>query len=213
MEELRVSYVDPSQARALVRKTGLFGGWDPIDRPARQWIQVESLRVLGQRRAELNSGVDGMNQGAREGNPPAREALIPVQFAQSGVSVPEQRTATLENAETEVGPLTPETARASHPFVETARTGAAPPATAPLPPAMAPLPPATSAAPASHTSPSQSELLVHQNVSLLPFPMTSPARCQRSVPPSHTSTRRAIEFNASFRHLSALSQTTSSFPI
>ena len=147
-----------------------------------------------------------MKQGAREGSPPAREALIPVQFAQSGVSVPEQRTATLENAETEVGPLTPETARASHPFVETARTGAAPPATAPLPPA-------TSAAPASHTSPSQSELLVHQNVSLLPFPMTSPARCQRSVPPSHTSTRRAIEFNASFRHLSALSQTTSSFPI
>ena len=54
-EELRVSYVDPSQARALVRKTGLFWGWDPIDRPARQWIQVESLRVLGKRRAELNS--------------------------------------------------------------------------------------------------------------------------------------------------------------
>ena len=54
-EELLVSYVDPTRARAVVRRTGLFAGWDPVPRPAREWIRVERLGFIDQRRAELSS--------------------------------------------------------------------------------------------------------------------------------------------------------------
>ena len=52
--ERRAAYTDPSHARAVVRQTGLFAGWAPVERPARRSIRVEHLRLNRRRRVHLN---------------------------------------------------------------------------------------------------------------------------------------------------------------
>ena len=87
VEELRVSYVDPTRARAVVRKTGLFAGWDPVPRPAREWIRVERLGFIGERRAELNSS-RGRAVDETPGRTPEAGVHLGTRRRQNGLTAP-----------------------------------------------------------------------------------------------------------------------------